>query len=314
MILITGATGFIGRHLVQQLAQHKNGSVRVLLRSESQLEYLPRGTAVNTMLGNLESAETLFPALEGIHTVFHLIGTDTRGRHAALDEVDLKGTRSLLQAANDAHVGRIIYVSRVGADSGSAYPALRAKGEIESLIRNSGLAYTIFRSTVLFGRGDRFSEHIAMLARAFPFYFVPGEGEQVVQPLWVEDLVNCLVLSLQELDLIDRVITVGGPEILSYRRIVMRVMYAAKSKRPIVNAPVLAHKATAWFLDGLFARWPITEHWLDILMANQTAELGTIERLFSFRPAALDIGLIDRYMVNRRYVVDLLDYILGAGW
>ncbi len=299
---------------MQRLAGEGGLRVRALLRPGGHTERLPAGVSIHVMVGSLLDPDSLLAALDGVHTVIHLAGTDGRGRHARLMEVDLAATRALIDAALTARVGRVIAVSRVGAERASAFPTLRVKGEIEEAIRTSGLAYTIFRSSVLFGEGDRFSEHIAMLARAFPVYFVPGDGEATFQPLWVDDLVTCLAMSLENLDLLDTTLSIGGPEILSYRRIVMRVMHAIGSSRPIVGLPLLAHRAGAWFLDGLFARWPFTEQWVELMSANQTAELGTIERHFGFRPAALDIGVIDRYMARRRYALSLARYVFSQTW
>jgi len=265
-------------------------------------------------VGDITSADTLMAAMDGVHTVFHLVGTETRGRHARLNEVDVEGAKAVIEAALAASVGRIIYVSRLGAERASAFPVLRAKGEIEERIRNSGLAYTIFRSGVLFGEGDRFSEHIAMMARAFPFYLVPGDGETVFQPLWVEDLVTCLTMSLENFDLIDTVATIGGLEFLTYRRLVMRVMHTIGSRRPIIGVPLLAHRSLSWFLDGLFARWPLTEQWNEMLSTTQTAEMGSIERYFGFRPAAFDVGLLSTYMKRRLYALELLQYSLTNRW
>ncbi len=314
MILLTGATGFIGQRLVRRLAGDAQLRVRVLLRPGKEAERLPHGITLHTMIGRLTDPDSLLAAMDGIHTIIHLIGTDTHGRHARLEEVDIAGTRAIVEAALTARVGRIIYVSRVGADRASAFPILRAKGEIEDIIRRSGLAYTIFRSSVLFGKGDRFTEYIGMLARAFPVYFVPGDGAATFQPLWVDDLVTCLTMSLEDLDLIDSIMAVGGPEMLTYQRIILRVMHASGSRRPIIGAPLLLHRAAAWYLDGLFSRWPFNEEWIQLMSSNQTAELGTIERHFGFRPASLDVGLIDTYMKNRRYAFELIRFALTREW
>ncbi len=314
MILVTGATGFVGRSLVRRLAGDAGLRVRVLIRPGRDIDRLPRGVPLHAMIGDLSDPDSLAAAMEGVHTVFHLVGTEMRGRHAQLQTVDIPMAKAVVDAALAAHVGRLITVSRVGADRASAFPVLRAKGEIEDVIRHSGLAYTIFRTGVLFGEHDHFSEHMAMLARSFPVYFVPNDGEQVFQPLWVEDLVTCLAMSLEDLDLIDEVIAVGGPELLSYRRMILRVMYAIGAQCLIVGLPLLIHRAGAWFLDGLFARWPFTEHWVEMLSTPQTTELGTIERHFGFRPASFDIGLIDKYLRSRRHRWEMLRYIFTTRW
>ncbi|MBN1121485.1 MAG: NAD(P)H-binding protein [Anaerolineae bacterium] len=314
MIMVTGATGFVGNRLVRRLVNVSGNPVRVYLRMGSDLERLPRGAKIHLVMGSLFDQDALEAAMQGVHTVYHLAGTDTRGRHAKLQEVDVRGTSAVVEAALNARVGRLICLSRVGAARSSAFPTLRTKGEIEEIIRSSGLAYTIFQTNALFGENDRFSEHIAMLVQSFPFYFVPGEGSQVLQPLWVEDLVTCMTMALQDLDMIDRTIALGGPELLSYRRIVMRVMYAIGKQRPIIGVPLLAHRVVAWYLDGLFARWPITEQWTEMLSTHQTAELGAIERNFGFRPRVFDMGLIDTYLKDRPFRSEMLQYIFSGQW
>lgn len=314
MILVTGATGFVGRHLVRHLTIDAGLRVRVLLRPGGDVNRLPRPLTVHTMVGEIADPDTLRAAMEGIHTVFHLVGTETRGRHARLDDVDVASAKAVVDAALAARVGRIITVSRLGAERASAFPVLRAKGEIEEYIRNSGLAYTIFRPGVLFGQGDRFSENIAMLLSTLPLYLVPGDGETVFQPLWVNDLAACLVMSLEDFDLIDTIVTIGGPEFLTYRRLLMRIMHTINVNRPIIGVSVLAHRSLAWFLDGLFARWPLTEQWSEMLSTTQTAEMGSIERLFGFRPAAFDVALLSGYMEHRHYALDLAHYVSTRYW
>ncbi|MGF1504182.1 MAG: NAD(P)H-binding protein [Chloroflexi bacterium] len=312
MILITGGTGFVGRQLVGRLLD-EGIQFRLLLSSRSAVDRLPEGD-YETVTADIEDPDALQPALKDVHTIVHLIGTEARGRHHRLWEVDVPGTKALIEAAQRARAGRIIVLSRPGASTASAYTVKQAKGEIEEAVRRSGLAYTIFRVNVLFGEGDRFSEHIAMLARVFPVYFLPGDGETVLEPLWVNDLVTCLAIALEDLDLIDRVMDLGGPEVLTYRRIVLRVMQAVGTRRPLLSLPYLIVRFGGWFLDGLFARWPFTEMWADLLAANQTTEAGNIERHFGFRPAAFDIGLIDKYLNRRGYLWQFIRYIFTTRW
>lgn len=314
MILITGATGFVGQAVLRRMTYDYGMMVRVLLRPGARADQLPREVPIHVMMGAITDQESLLAAMDGIHTIIHLAATDTRGRHADLDGVDVLGADRLVEAARIARVGRIFLVSRFGADKASAYPVMRAKGQIESLVRSSGISYTIFRTGVLFGERDSFSEHIAMLLRAFPVYFVPGEGDVMLQPLWVEDLARCVVMSLEDLDMLDRVLDLGGPELLTYRRIVQRMMHASGAQRPIVGVPLLWHRAGAWFLDGLFARWPFTSFWVDMLGTNRTSDLGNVERYFGFRPTRLDLEVLRSYVQQRHYTFELIRYILTNKW
>ena len=311
MILITGATGFVGQSVLRRLTHDHALQVRVLLRAKAHAQSLPVDVPIHIMLGSITDEESLLAAMDGVHTIIHLVTTEARGRHANLSGVDEEGTRKLVESARIARVGRIITVSRFGADKASAYPVMRTKGHIEDMIIKSGVSYTILRASVLFGQHDSFSEHIAMMARAFPVYFVPGEGDTTLQPLWVEDMARCVVMSLEDLNLIDKVLDLGGPELLTYDRIVRRVMRASDSVRPIANVPLLWHSAAAWFLDGLFARWPYTRYWVDLLSANRTSELGNVERYFGFRPTQLDLKVLRTYMQKRRYSFEMLRYIFS---
>jgi NADH dehydrogenase len=314
MILVTGATGFIGTHLLPRLIRDAGLKIRMFVRPGSDLEGLPRGLTLSAMVGDIGDSEALLSAMSGVHTIIHLVGTDHRGRHAHLKDVDVAAARALTAAAVSARVGRIIFVSRIGADSASGFSILKAKGEVEDIFKNSGIAYTILRPSILFGRGDYFSEHVAMLGGLLPIYGVPGDGDMVLQPLWIEDFITCIAMCLDHIDTIDSVITLGGPELLPYRRAVMRVFHVTGSSTSIVGLPPLIHRLSAWFLDGLFARWPITESWSDLLAMSQTSELGTIERLFGFRPTAFDIGVLGSYLANRNYALELARYAMYTPW
>jgi hypothetical protein len=122
------------------------------------------------------------------------------------------------------------------------------------------------------------------------------------------------MMALDNVEFIDRITPIGGPELLTYRRIIMRIMHAIGCHRPLVEMPLLVNTAGVWFLDGLFARWPINSHWIQKFSSNQTAELGIIERNFGFRPAALDIGLIDQYLVRSKSMAKLTKYLLTEKW
>src|SRR5574340_1077673 len=199
MILVTGGTGFIGRSLVRQLIA-SGQEVRTLLRPSKTSPKLPRGMPVEAAVCSLMDERGLRAALRGVDVVYHLAGSERHSAHARLQEVDIQGTQTLVNAAVEAGVQRIITVSHLGADRNSAYPVLKAKGLAEYAIVQSGLPYTIFRSGAVFGPGDQFTVGIARLLLAWPGPFLlPGEGDSLVQPLWIDDLTATLMIAMENL-------------------------------------------------------------------------------------------------------------------
>ena len=202
MILVTGGTGFIGRKLVTRLMDD-GLSIRCLL-PKNRVSNLPWSQAPEIILGSLSDEETAFKAVSGVHTIIHLESAQWWGRANDLERVELVGTRNLVTAARAARVGRIITVSHLGASLSSAYTLLRVKGLVEEVIRTSGLAYTIIRSGVVFGEDDAFINHIAMMLRVSPLvYLMPGRGEVVLHPIYIDDLVEALVRSLELVDTVE---------------------------------------------------------------------------------------------------------------
>ena len=200
MILITGATGFIGRHLVARLTE--SGKPFRLLLPDYAVRDVPRDTAeMEIIVGTLDDEETLFRAMNGVNTVIHLESAQWWGTERELERIEVAGTRRFVEAARTARVGRIITLSHIGATSASAYPLIRVKGRMEEVVRSSGLAYTIIRPGVVFGEDDAFFNHIAMLLSVNPFFFfMPGRGEVVLHPLYIDDLIEVLMQTLENID------------------------------------------------------------------------------------------------------------------
>ena len=164
MILVTGGTGFIGRVLVRQLVEAGH-EVRTLIRPSASSPRLPQGVPVEVAVVSLTDLRGLRAALRGVDHIYHLASGERSGE---LFEADIAGTQTLVQAAAEASVQQIIYLSHLGADRASAFPVLRAKGLAEEHIRKSGVPYTILRSSVIFGLEDNFTTKISRLIRLSP--------------------------------------------------------------------------------------------------------------------------------------------------
>ncbi|MCI0712803.1 MAG: NAD(P)H-binding protein [Chloroflexi bacterium] len=323
MIVITGATGFVGRHLVAELL--RNGHlVRVLVPPrvvnyfENRREGWPWADAgeAEVFLGSIFNAESLYQSVQGAHTLIHLASAQWWGSSRDLEQVDLIGTRQVIAAARSARIGRLIVLSHLGAGPSSAYPLLRIKGQMEDLVRASGLAYTIFRCGLLFGDDDRFINNYAMLMRTNPlFVFQPGAGENLLNPLFVGDLVKGIEASLEKVELVDETIEIGGGEYISFNELTRTIMRVSGASRTILSLPPYLLKTLTATANILFPRWPATRQWFDVLAGNRTAKLGNLFDYTGVRPVRFEDTLLS-YMPEKRYGLELLRFIFRRrpGW
>ena len=308
MILVTGATGFIGRQLVERLMADGR-RVRCLL-TEDKARNLPWNNPPEIVVGDLLDEEALFRAVTGVHTIIHLQSGQWWGRIRDLERIELVGTRNLIAAARAARVGRIITVSQLGASTSSAYMLLRIKGMVEEQVRSSGLAYTIIRSGVLFGDGDAFVNHIAMTLRTTPFVFLmPGRGEVVLHPLYIGDLIEAIVRSLESIDIVDTTVDVGGPEYITLEDLIRTVMRVSGIYRIIIPVAPYALRWIAAIYSRIFRRSLVTPQWLDILATNRTAPLGNTFNYFGIQPRRLEDTLLT-YMPGKGYFWPTFRYML----
>lgn len=285
MILVTGATGFIGRALIRHLST-TGQQVRVLLRPSPQSPRIPKGVPVEVAVVSLNDERGVRAALRGVDHIYHLASASTLGRRGNLLTTDIEGTRTLAQAARDAGIQRFIYLSHIGADRASAFPIQKAKGIAEEHIRRSGVPYTIIRSSVLFGPEDRFTNNLAGILRVVPFIFpIPSDGRSLIQPLWVEDLVTCLVWTLDNPETINQTYEVGGGEYFTLRQVLETLMDVTRRRRLLVPLPVPWMRALLVMVDSLVPNFNISTYWLDYVAVNRTCPVDNLPRTFGLMPA-----------------------------
>jgi NADH dehydrogenase len=303
MILITGGTGFIGNALIRHL-DNLGYSIKLLIRPSKKSPNLPKNLSLNVAVSSLKDEKGLRAAMKDVDVIYHLAGAESLGREAELADVDIKGTQSLINAASGANIKRIIYLSHLGADRASAYPLLKAKGIAEYAIKNSNIPYTIFRSSVVYGKDDHFSNGLAFLIKVSPhFVMLPEEGRTLLQPIWIEDLARILTWSLEMPETITKTIKLGGPEYLSFRDICEIIIEVLDIKRRFITvSPVFLNVLTE-FIEIIMPKFPTSVFWLDYLATDRTADLDILPRQFDLLPARMSQQL--DYLKNLNFRKEL---------
>ena len=285
MLLITGGTGFIGSRFTQKLIR-SNHDVRILLRPQKKSPSLPRNLPMEIAVSSLQDKRSLRAALKNVRTVFHFATAEHHLPVADYESVDIQGTENLIEAALDAGVERVLYLSRVGAEKKSSFPVLKSKALAEDTIKNSGIPYTIMRVTDVYGRKDHFTSQIKAAVLHSPLLMsIPGDGHINLQPLWIEDLLSCLMLAYEEDIFENRTYELGGGEYFSFISVIHMVMTRLNKKRltmPI--SPAYLRLYNLWFKQYKDS-FPLSTLWLDLLAVDRTCPLNSLPRHFGLLPA-----------------------------
>ena len=309
VVLVTGATGFLGRNVVQQLLNH-HYTVRCLVHTPGG-ERVFRNRAVDVYYGNVLDPDALALACQGVESIISLVAIIRQTRRATFDQINRQGVENMVIAAREAGgVKHLVHLSAIGATGNTDYPYLRSKWQGEQEIVSSGIPYTLFRPSVLFGDGDEFLNVLAGMVKALPVMPVVGLGRNRFQPIAVEDVARCLVLTLSRDDLKGHVLEIGGPQQLSYNEIVSHVVRAMGKRRMRFHIPISLMRLNVMIMEVLLPRPPITSEQLRMLPNRNVGELGLIEQTFGFTPRALE-GNMD--FVNSVTFGGGLQMLLGLG-
>jgi uncharacterized protein YbjT (DUF2867 family) len=291
MILITGGTGFVGRVLVKQLTE-KGETLRLLLRPSPRTPALPRSTSIEVAVSSLKDQRSLRAAMKDVDVIYHLASDERRGLKADLTGVDIEGTQNLVEAAKQARVKRIFFLSHLGADRASAYAVLKAKAIAEGFITRSGLDYTIFRSAIIYGPHDQFTTSLARLLKLSPgIVFIPGDSNSLLQPISVEDIVACMTWSLDRENTRNQLYRVGGSEYFSLRQIMEKIQEVTRRKRWLVSLSPVYIRTLTLILDQFIPRFPISIYWLDYVASDRICPLDILPRIFGIMPARFNYQL-----------------------
>lgn len=257
LILVTGATGYVGGRLVPRLLE-AGYRVRCFVRDAQRLEGFPWRRQVEVAEGDALDMQSLSAALKDVSAAYYLIHGRQGGKSNA--ERDLQVARNFAQAAEDANIERIIYLGELVDPAADLSPYLRARHETGYLLRYGRVPVTEFRAGMIVGSGSALFEMIRYLTEREPVLICPAWFFSQAQPIAIHDVLSYLIAALYEPDSMGRVIEIGGPTRLTYADMLLAYAKERGLKRALIRTPVYAPLLSAYWVHMVT---PI--HWRVVL-------------------------------------------------
>jgi uncharacterized protein YbjT (DUF2867 family) len=286
-ILVIGSSGYIGSKLVPLLLK-QGYRVRCLVRDRNRIAAYAWSCSVEVKEGDVLDATSLNLAFQQVSVVYYLVHSmsNPTGDFAKLDR---QAARNVGDAARRFGVDRIIYLGGLGKRCEEQSPHLRSRHEVGDVLRESGVPVTEFRAAVILGAGSLSFEMIHHLANRLPVMICPRWVVTRTQPISVDDVMAYLVAAITSPESTGRVIDIGGPEILTYREMMLRVARALGLRRWLIKVPVLTPRLSSYWV-GLVTPVPVkpARALIEGLRHETICENDDAKTLFQIAPIGFD--------------------------
>jgi uncharacterized protein YbjT (DUF2867 family) len=283
MILLTGATGFIGNRVLQALSK-KNLPIRCLVRKPASSQ----NPNIIYVTGDVLDYDSLVRATAGVDIVYyfiHMMGNQPAGEQKKFDELDRLAINNMIRACRKNGVKRIIHLTGMRNPNEKLSHHLESRKEVEEIIRNSGIDYTIFRASVIIGRGGAAFEILETVVRKFAIIPIFEWENTRVQPIYIDDVIRYLVECLDRKETINKCYDIGCSQILTYKELIQQYAEELGLKRMFIRIPGSWHWLSAMVLGKLSPVNPNVVYWLiESLHNNMICETNDLNRIFGFEP------------------------------
>lgn len=285
-IAITGATGFVGSNVLQALAGRQ---LRLLVRDASASAHLANAN-VELVEGDVTDPASLHGAFDGCGSVLHLVAIIEERDGMTFDRNIRQGTRNVLNEANSAGVRRFFLMSALGAQNTPGFPYHQAKWRAEQAVKSSGLDWTIFRPSIIYGQGDGFISLLADVIRNYPVIPVAGDGTSRFQPVQVTDVAESIRAAIDDPSSSGKTFELGGPDAYTYDQLLDAVAAAIGKRKRKIHLPVSLVKLVVTASKPLpeKIRPPVTHEQLKMLALDNTTADSATGRLLGRDPAMLE--------------------------
>ena len=294
-ICVLGGSGFVGSSVVAKLDQ-AGYMVSVLTRRRDSAKHLFLLPNVSVVECDVQDDQALTAALKGADAVINLIGILHQSRRASFDKVHHQLPARLAKICMTLGIRRLVQMSSLQAlkSAPSEYLRSKAAGEAALLANAPKLDVTIFRPSIIFGRGDSFTNLFASLIRFLPVVLLAKPNAKF-QPVWVEDVASCLVASIQNTATYGQIYELAGPRVYTFRQLVKQIMAVLGLQRPIVGLGTALSYAQAFMMELLPVKLMSRDNVRSMEVDSVSA--GPFPVIFGIEPVALE-AVMPEYLVD----------------
>jgi len=292
-ILITGANGFLGSHLVKELVKLRDYTLICFVRKrKGKLEKIKKDIKIIT--GDIRSEKDVEGAVKGVDGVIHLAASVSSFDKKMNFDVNVLGAKNIVGACKKHGVKKVLFTSTSMAlkkgkeQCNYGWTKLKA----EEVFTNSNLDLTILRLTLVYGEGGKAFTKIVKNVQMIPF-IIPliGTGNYKKQPAYVGDVVNVIINCLENDITVNKTYCLAGPEELTFNEIVRMIARYLKIKKVVVPLPITFCKILAFLTERFFIVPPISRRDIISLNQNQLADISLVQKELNYRPRNFEEGL-----------------------
>ncbi len=294
-ICVLGGSGFVGSSVVAKLDQ-AGYAVSVLTRRRDSAKHLFLLPNVSVVECDVQDDQALTAALKGADAVINLIGILHQSRRASFDKVHHQLPARLAKICMTLGIRRLVQMSSLQAlkSAPSEYLRSKAAGEAALLANAPKLDITIFRPSIIFGRGDSFTNLFASLIKLLPLVLL-AKPDARFQPVWVEDVASCMVASIQNTATYGQIYELAGPRVYTFRQLVKQIMAVLGVQRPIVGLGTALSYAQAFMMELLPVKLMSRDNVRSMEVDSVSAEPFPV--IFGIEPVALE-AVMPEYLVD----------------
>jgi uncharacterized protein YbjT (DUF2867 family) len=292
MVLVAGASGFVGQHVVARLV---SDGWRVSAMVRGRGSYSPP-LRVDVREADVTRPDSLPAALDGVDVLVQCaaITADHKEPYKrAYEDVNHRGTEHLMAAADGAGVKRVVLMSGLGTRPAPDGTYMATRWGMEEAVRVSGIPYVIIQPSVQFGDGAEFVAALARLMRRSPVMPLLGGGGLVFQPIWVEDVVTCIQKSIEDQGVTGRAIAIGGSEKVTFKEVIQAIGKVLGTRRLLAPLPLPIAGVAARLMQVL-PRPPLTRASMELFTFENATDIDAVDKNFGFHPRGFREYLEDR--------------------